>query len=104
MMYPLRGGSLVARYKPGDRVIIRSDLVPNGARYHMFDNHAVSNSVSPDMAEMGGQVFAIKKVTDFGQYKLKGDPGLWNWTDEMFEGPAVELDDIDIDVCVSSLI
>lgn len=82
------------RYKVGDRVVIRSDIVES-ERYYSDDGEE-SNSVTESMAEMAGQVMTIKRIYD-GQYILEEDEWGWRWVDGMFEGYAKEEQEPDYD-------
>lgn len=69
------------KYKVGDRVRIREDLVMGGS---YGDSIAVD-----DMIDMGGSVVTIEDVDKSG-YGIKEDPEGYTWTDEMFE-PVEEM-------------
>lgn len=71
----------MAKYKVGDRVVVRKDL-SRRERYYMDDSPIIGNSVTPSMYELRGCVVTI---TGFdGQYFVAEDE--WRWTDGMFEG------------------
>lgn len=94
----------MARYKPGDCVVVRDDIVASmSTRYCMYDDPTISDVANTQMVKLAGQVCTIDKITAFGKYRIHEDGRRWNWTDEMFSEPCVELDDIDINVCVGSL-
>lgn len=78
------------RYQIGDMVMIRSDLA-RGKRYYM-DDRSESNTVSPEMIAIGGTAHEITGIIS-GQYRIADDNGNWFWTDEMFDGFAVEHED-----------
>lgn len=69
------------KYKVGDKVRIREDLVMGG-------NYGGSVAVD-DMEDMGGSVVTIEDVDKSG-YGIKEDPEGYTWTDEMFE-PVEEM-------------
>lgn len=69
------------KYRPGDRVVVRSDIV-EGAFYYMDDN-IESNTVIDEMLPFRGKVVTIRQC-NAGQYIIEGSS--WRWTDEMFEG------------------
>lgn len=73
------------KYKVGDKVRIREDLVMGG-------NYGGSVAVD-DMADMGGSVVTIERVGNLGYY-IEEDPDGYCWTDEMFE-PAEEMSAIE---------
>lgn len=69
------------KYKVGDKVRIREDLVMGG-------NYGDSVAVD-DMVDMGGNVVTIERVGNLGYY-IEEDPDGYCWTDEMFEGLVEE--------------
>lgn len=69
------------KYKVGDKVRIRKDLVMGG-------NYGDSVAVD-DMVDMGGNVVTIERVGNLGYY-IEEDPDGYCWTDEMFEGLVEE--------------
>jgi hypothetical protein len=73
------------KYKVGDKVRIREDLVTGG-------NYGGSVAVD-DMADMGGSVVTIERVGNLGYY-IEEDPDGYCWTDEMFE-PVEEMSAIE---------
>lgn len=70
------------KYKVGDKVRIRKDLVMGG-------NYGDSVAVD-DMVDMGGNVVTIERVGNLGYY-IEEDPDGYCWTDEMFE-PVEEME------------
>lgn len=70
------------KYKVGDKVRIREDLVMGG-------NYGGSVAVD-DMTDMCGSVVTIERVGNLGYY-IKEDPDGYCWTDEMFE-PVEEME------------
>lgn len=79
----------MALYNPGDRVIVRPDI-QSGIRYTMRDDKEYRDVVTHEMEELAGQVVTIR-MADIGGYYIHEDR--WHWTDDMFSGKAVELDD-----------
>nr|DAE90050.1 MAG TPA: hypothetical protein [Caudoviricetes sp.] len=73
------------KYKVGDKVRIREDLVTGG-------NYGGSVAVD-DMVDMGGNVVTIERVGNLGYY-IEEDPDGYCWTDEMFE-PVEEMSAIE---------
>lgn len=73
------------KYKVGDKVRIREDLVMGG-------NYGGSVAVD-DMVDMGGNVVTIERVGNLGYY-IEEDPDGYCWTDEMFE-PVEEMSAIE---------
>ena len=73
------------KYKVGDKVRIREDLVMGG-------NYGGSVAVD-DMVDMGGNVVTIERVGNLGYY-IEEDPDGYCWTDEMFE-PVEEISAIE---------
>lgn len=70
------------KYKVGDKVRIREDLVTGGS-------YGGSVAVD-DMTDMGGSVVTIESVGSIGYY-IEEDPDEYCWTDEMFE-PVEEME------------
>lgn len=84
-------------YKPGDTVIIRSDL-QLGATYYSADGNSCDNVVD-DMIELAGKTVEIKSTTTHGKYRLSGND--YNWVDGMFadligDDNQLEVDDADM--------
>lgn len=77
------------KYKVGDKVRIREDLVMGG-------NYGGSVAVD-DMVDMCGNVVTIENIITIGRddealgYYIKEDPNSYLWTDEMFEPVEKEL-------------
>lgn len=70
------------KYKVGDKVIIRDDLVV-GTHYCMEDK-SKQNSFVAGMVPSMGKIATISSITDMGrQYKI--DLDFWTWTDEMIK-------------------
>lgn len=70
------------KYKVGDKVRIRKDLVTGGS-------YGCSVAVD-DMTDMAGSVVTIESVGSIGYY-IEEDPDGYCWTDEMFEPVEEEL-------------
>ena len=72
------------KYKVGDKVRIREDLVMGG-------NYGVAIAINR-MTDMGGSVVTIESFLTTGRddkalgYYIEEDPNNYLWTDEMFEG------------------
>ena len=71
------------KYKVGDKVRIREDLV-------MGRNYGGLVAVD-DMTDMCGSVVTIERVGEVHGYYIKEDPDEYCWTDEMFEPVEEEL-------------
>lgn len=71
------------KYKVGDKVRIREDLVTGG-------NYGGCVAVD-DMTDMCGSVVTIERVGEVHGYYIKEDPDEYCWTDEMFEPVEEEL-------------
>lgn len=74
------------KFKPGDKVRVKSDLVVSKEDevYYSMENSTDSDIITEEMACMLGKECTIQSVNS-GGYKLKEDTNYWNWTDEMFE-------------------
>lgn len=70
------------KYKVGDKVKIREDLI----EYKSYGDCSFLSAMEP----WRGQVAAIACCKE-SSYLLEGD-GKWDWTDEMIEGLAIESD------------
>lgn len=72
------------KYKAGDKVVIRKDLIE--------DETYGCDSVVEDMLEFLGKIVTITgtECNGFGfeEYNIKEDRQYWGWTDEMIEGLA----------------
>ncbi len=64
------------KYKVGDKVIVRSDLV--------VDTKYGFDTFIDDMTSSKGKQVTIKEVNN-DRYLIEEDNGKWNWTDEMLE-------------------
>lgn len=73
-------------YKPGDKVMIRSDLREYEC-YYMLSGPKKGKGMFctvPSMVAQAGKVFTIKKIRENGRgYQLKESD--FGWTDSMFE-------------------
>lgn len=68
------------KYKPGDKVTIRSDLRLN-KRYHMLSN-SYAATVNSSMKMLVGKERIIESIARGTHYFLEGST--YHWTDEMF--------------------
>lgn len=84
----------MTKYRPGDRVVVREDLM-NGKRYFMYDDETVSDSAVPLMCKLAGQPVTIKEICSNGKYHIE-DYGYF-WTDEMFSGMEEEMEIFDVE-------
>ena len=71
----------VTKYKIGDKVIVREDLIAG-------ENYGKDVFTSA-MVSFKGKVVTISKVIGF-KYEIEEDDKTWNWTDEMFSGKVSE--------------
>ena len=72
------------KYKVGDKVKIREDLI--------VGNKYGADTYVDDMEQYKGEITTVAKITDNNKYKLDID-GYWCWTDEMLEdcvNPALD--------------
>lgn len=74
------------KYKVGDKVRIREDLVTGGS----YGGYVAVD----DMTDMCGNVVTIERVGEVHGYYIKEDPDEYCWTDEMFE-PVEEMSAIE---------
>lgn len=73
----------MAKYKAGDRVVVRDDLRPN-ISYRMEDS-LISDGVVGIMFKFAGKTVTIDKYSElFHKYRIF--ECCYNWTDEMFLG------------------
>jgi hypothetical protein len=77
-------GGLMMKYKVGDKVRVRKDLV--------IDSVYGGDSFPEGMAMFRGKVVTISKRLNNGKYYILEDNSgyAWTWTNEMFEGLANE--------------
>lgn len=89
------------KYKIGEQVRVRSDLVSNVRTEYAMDNSDITNTVTDRMMNFLGKIVTIADY-EYGQYNIKEDNGVWCWTDEMFESKAATLSDerqsVDLDI------
>ena len=79
----------MAKYQPGDRVVVRDDIVADdGVSYYMQDDPSQHNSFVFGMDAFRGKVVTINGMLN-GQYKIE-EMG-FRWTDEMFAGFESEI-------------
>lgn len=82
------------KYKVGDRVLVRDDLEDHGW-YAMCGSSIKDCAVINMIDRFSGRLVTIKSVSD--KYRICEDDGVYNWTDEMFNGLVeLELDDKEI--------
>lgn len=67
----------MSRYKVGDTVKVRSDLMPR---------HYYGEYFTDSMTKFLGKEVTITKIISYGRYKIKD--GIYVFSDEMFEGKA----------------
>ncbi len=79
------------KYKPGDRVIVRSDL-HQGVRYYAEDN-SVYAVATASMVSMRGRTVRIRYIT---QHRYTIYENTFYWTDDMFDGAVIEEERIEI--------
>lgn len=65
------------RYKVGDKVRVRKDLVA--------DFHYGEDAFTSAMEKYLGKIMTISSIVKNCKYRLKEDIGYWNWTEEMLE-------------------
>lgn len=91
----------MTRYKIGDKVLVRGDLVV-GERYAMDGESPARCAFIYEMKPFSGTIATIENILGNGpdaRYLVEGS--MWHWTDDMFAGLAVDLQDdavIDIDL------
>jgi len=81
----------MAKYAPGDRVLVRDDLVLRKVYY--MDGCDIGDAVVEPMIRWKGQIVTIRSAT-CGKYVLE-EAGYW-WTDDMFAGLAEKDDPPDV--------
>lgn len=69
------------KYKIGDTVTIRNDLVNSVNSIYFMDNKMYSDDCTDEMVDQGGKQFTILNAFSQG-YELENIG--YNWTDEMF--------------------
>ena len=89
------------KYKVGERVRVRSDLVNDDRIEYAMHDSDITNSVNSKMMTFLGKIVTIADY-EWGQYVIKEDDGIWSWTDEMFESKTATLPDerqnVDLDI------
>ena len=80
------------KYKVGDRVRVRRDLVEDEVPYYMEGSYSNSMIAVGGMVELGGTVVTISAIEEnwnkMPQYRIAEYQCFW--TDEMFEGLVFE--------------
>ncbi len=75
-------------YKPGDKVVVRSDL-SSGTYYHMTSGETIGCSVRPGLRRVDqfkGKIVTIDRRNTRGAgYRVLEDSFGYTWADEMFE-------------------
>lgn len=81
-------GLVKPRYKVGDKVIVRKDLVVDDE--YGIDLQGAQCYFVPAMAKYRGELVTIRRsdCSDNLRYGIEEDGGVWGWTDDMFVGPA----------------
>ena len=75
----------MAKFKVGDKVIVRSDL--NGEDMYYSEDKKTWDDCTSEMLALRGKTVTIKEVCKSGAYQIC-EGGFWRWTDEMFIGLA----------------
>lgn len=75
------------KYKPGDIVVVRSDL--NTTTKYKMEQSSHWNVATNAMTKLRGCCVTIQKIP-YTQYEISELPGCC-WTDEMFEGKAEDI-------------
>lgn len=76
------------KFKVGDKVRVRSDLVVGKEYYN--DDSMFSDKFVEEMKEYLGRIVTIDYLCENIHYLLKEDSGSWNWTYEMLE-PVIDI-------------
>ena len=81
-------GLVKPRYKVGDKVIVRKDLVVDDE--YGIDLQGAQCYFVPAMAKYRGEPVTIRRSDCSNNlcYGIEEDGGVWAWTDDMFVGPA----------------
>lgn len=77
------------KYKVGDKVLIRDDLLEDETYYD--DDEIYHDTVNDSMVLFGGQIATITSITSTG-YRINLDNSRWNWMDDMFNGKVKGID------------
>lgn len=72
------------RYKVGDKVKIRKDLIE--LKEYYMDDGITHDMVVSEMFDHRGETVTIQRTTVKGKYRIAEFCQSLNWTDEMFEG------------------
>lgn len=75
------------KYKVGDKVKVRSDLIANKRYGKRFGKYCFTDG----MAKYKGRIVTIEKAYD-GTYLIQEDGKFWYWTDKMFEEKVGDID------------
>lgn len=84
----------MAKYKVGDKVVVREDLRTDVPKYYMADK-SDHNCVVDEMLKYRGNTLTIK-VASAGGYRLEEDNECWTWTDEMFSEPKNKMEVVEV--------
>lgn len=81
-------GLVKPRYKVGDKVIVRKDLVVDDE--YGIDLEGAQCYFVHEMAKYRGKPVTIRRsdCSNNLRYGIEEDGGVWSWTDDMFVGPA----------------
>lgn len=82
------------KYKPGDKVMIRSDLQEDVD--YAEENSGNGLNIASDMLEYAGQVVTIAHNRQF-YYGVEEDDHEWNWSIGMFDPSYGEFDSTEVD-------
>lgn len=83
----------MSKYQVGDKVIVKKELYLNKMYY--MENSEYSNNVVSEMQEFEGKEITIVEIFNNECYLIEEDGRTWCWTDEMFEGLAEEVRNIE---------
>lgn len=79
-----------AKYKPGDKVVVRPDL--EHKRYYMEHDKSICDSAVGSMFRFQGKTVTIKYIMH-GKYIITELPGIY-WTDEMFVDSLIKCEEV----------
>lgn len=74
---------MILRYKVGDKVKIRKDLIESEEYY--MDDGITYDTVTPQMFDHRGETVTIQRTTIKGKYRIAEFCQNLNWTDGMFK-------------------
>jgi hypothetical protein len=74
----------MAKYKVGDKVVIRKDLVEDVLYY--MEGRTAHNDCVDTMLELAEDTEFVTIIFAGDQYRVHGDLGHYGWVDEMFSG------------------